>query len=226
MMADVELRAARRTVAGKKVRFLRRQGLVPANMYGPGLSSTPLQLPAREVDTLLRRTTATMLVPLRVDDEAPRRVLVRGVQRHPVDDRALHIDFYALAMNETLRTAVGLHFVGDAPAVAQFNGTLMHNVDTVDVECLPADLPARFDVDLSGLAELHQAVHVRDLTVPAGVTILTPEDTAVVTVLPPRIEVEEVEEAAEAAAEAAPEAPAAEAAPEETAEEATTAEGE
>jgi large subunit ribosomal protein L25 len=223
-MADVELRAARRTVAGKKVRFLRRQGLVPANMYGPGLSSTPLQLPAREVDTLLRRTTTTMLVPLRVDDEAPRRVLVRGVQRHPVDDHALHVDFYALAMNETLRTAVGLHFTGEAPAVAQFNGTLVHNVDTIDVECLPADLPARIDVDLSGLEELHQAVHVRDLPVPPGVTILTPDDTAVVTVLPPAIEVEEVEEAA--AAEAAPEAPAAEAAPAEAAEEPAAEEAE
>jgi large subunit ribosomal protein L25 len=217
MMADVELRAARRTVAGKKVRFLRRQGLVPANMYGPGLSSTPLQLPVREVDTLLRRTTTTMLVPLRVDDEPPRRVLVRGVQRHPVDDRALHVDFYALAMNETLRTAVGLHFVGEAPAVAQFNGTLVHNVDTIDVECLPADLPARIEVDLSGLAELHQAVHVRDLPVPAGVTVLTPDDTAVITVLPPAIEAE----AAEVAAEAAAEAPAAEAGAPEAAEEPT-----
>jgi len=215
MMADVELRAARRTVAGKKVRFLRRQGLVPANMYGPGLSSTPLQLPVREVDTLLRRTTTTMLVPLRVDDEPPRRVLVRGVQRHPVDDRALHVDFYALAMNETLRTAVGLHFVGEAPAVAQFNGTLVHNVDTIDVECLPADLPARIEVDLSGLAELHQAVHVRDLPVPAGVTVLTPDDTAVITVLPPAIEAE----AAEVAAEAAAEAPAAEVSAPEAAEE-------
>ncbi len=214
-MADVELRAARRTVAGKKVRFLRRQGLVPANMYGPGLSSTPLQLPVREVDTLLRRTTTTMLVPLRVDDEPPRRVLVRGVQRHPVDDRALHVDFYALAMNETLRTAVGLHFVGEAPAVAQFNGTLVHNVDTIDVECLPADLPARIEVDLSGLAELHQAVHVRDLPVPAGVTVLTPDDTAVITVLPPAIEAE----AAEVAAEAAAEAPAAEVSAPEAAEE-------
>jgi large subunit ribosomal protein L25 len=209
-MADLELRAERRAVVGKKVRGLRRQGLLPANVYGPGVESTALQLPARETEATLRRVTASTLLGLVVDGAAPRQVLVRHVQRHPVGDQALHIDFFAVAMDQTMRTAVPLHFVGEAPAVAQFEGTLVHNLDAIEVECLPGDLPERVEVDLTGLAELHSMLHVRDLVVPERVTVLTAPDTSVAAVLPPSLAVEAVEAAeapaAETAAEPAPEA--------------------
>src|SRR3712207_1447468 len=116
-MAELELRALRRAVVGKRVRFLRREGLLPVRLYGPGMESTALQLTAREAETVLRRATATTLLPLYVDDDTPRRVLVRQIQRHPVSDQVLHVDLFALPMNETRRAQVPLHFVGDAPAV-------------------------------------------------------------------------------------------------------------
>jgi large subunit ribosomal protein L25 len=201
-MADLEIRAERRDVVGKRVRLLRRQGLIPGNLYGPGAGSAPLQLPAKETEAVLRRTTRTTLLPLIVGQEPPRRVLVREVQRHPVSEQALHVDFYAPPMDEPVRTAVPLHFVGEAPAVAQLDGTIIHSAETVEIEALPGDLPARLDVDLSGLEELHSTVHVRDLVVPPGVKMLSDPETTVATVVPPAVLPEEEEAAA---AEAAPE---------------------
>ena len=206
-MANLELRAQRRAVVGKKVRFLRRQGLLPASLYGPGVESVALQLPARETEAALRRIGPSTLVPLIVDGEVPRRVLIRQVQRHPTGEQALHLDLFALAMNEPIRSPVPLHFVGEAPAVAELDGTIVHELDTVELESLPDDLPTRLDIDLSVLRELHSAIHVRDLAVPRGVTVLTTEDATIVSVQPPRVEVEAVEEAAAEAPEA--EAPAA-----------------
>jgi large subunit ribosomal protein L25 len=104
---------------------------------------------------------------------------------------------------------VPLHFVGEAPAVTQLNGTLMRNLEAVAVECLPADLPARIDVDVTSLHEFHHAIHVSDLALPRGVTLLTAPETSVATVVPSRVETELAAEAAEAAAEAPAEAEAA-----------------
>ena len=189
-MADLELRARRRAVLGKKVRFLRREGWLPASLYGPGIESTALQLPSREVEAVLRRATGTTLLPLYVDDDSPRRVLVRQVQRHPVSDQALHVDFFALPMNETTRAQVPLHFVGDAPAVTQYEGTLVRSLETVEVECLPPDLPARLDVDLSVMVDLSSMIHAGDLDLPSGVTLLTAPEATLISVVPPRVETE------------------------------------
>jgi len=216
-MANIELRAQRRAVTGKKVRFLRREGLLPASLYGPRVESVALQLPARETELALRHIGSSTLVPLIVDGEPMRRVLVREVQRHPTSEEVLHLDLFAVAMDTTMRAAVPLHFVGEAPAVTQFDGTLVHSLDSVEVEALPMDLPSRLDVDLSLLESLHSSIHASDLHIPANVTLITPPDALLVTVSPPRLAAEELAEAEAApaaAAEAPPEAaePAAEAA--------------
>ena len=210
-MADVVLRAQRRAVLGKKVRHLRRQGLVPASLYGPGIAPAALQVPVRELDHALREMTAATLATLEVQGEPVRRVLVREVQRHPVNERTLHVDFFAMPMDVTIRADVPVQTVGEAPAVTVLGGTLVRSVETVQVEALPTDLPERFEVDLSGLTEFHHAIHAGDLELPRGVTLLTPLDTALITVLPARIEAELAAEAAEAAEAAAEAQPAAEA---------------
>lgn len=198
-MATRELRAQRRTILGKHVARLRRAGLTPANLYGPGLASVPLQLPTRELDLALRHIGPTTFVQLVVDEDPPRRVLVREVQRHPVTDQTLHVDFFAASLSEPMRATVPLHFVGEAPALSTFDATLVHSLEAIEVECLPSELPTRLDVDLSGLTELHAVLHVRDVPVPPGVTVLSPPDAVVVSVVPSTVEAE-----AAAAAEAAP----------------------
>ncbi len=210
-MPDFALRAQRRAVLGKKVRFIRRQGLLPASLYGPGVPSVALQLTARDAEHVLRRATATTLLPLQVDGDPPRRVLVREVQRHPVSERALHVDLYAVPLDVTTRAEVPLHFVGDAPAITQLDGTLIRNLESVEVEALPDNLPARLEVDLTALVDLHAVIHVSDLTFPSGVTVHTSPDTLVASVVPPRLEAAPVtapEPSAEAPASPADQAPA------------------
>jgi len=203
-MADIVLRAKRRAVVGKKVRFLRREGLVPASLYGPGVTPAALQVPVRELDHALRQMTATTLAALEVEGEPMRRVLVREVQRHPVNERTLHVDFFAMPMDITIRADVPIQTLGEAPAVTVLGGTLVRSAETVQVEALPTDLPERFEVDLSKLTEIHHAIHASDLRLPAGVILLTPPDTALIAVLPARVEAGAVAETAEAAAEAEP----------------------
>lgn len=211
-MADVVLRAAPRTARGKKVRFLRREGLVPASLYGPGVEPAALQLPQRELDHALRQMTGTTLASLEITGSPTRRVLVREVQRHPVNERTLHVDFFAMPMDVAIRADVPVQVVGEAPAVTILGGTLVRSAETVQVEALPTDLPQRFEVDLSPLSEFHHAIHASDLVMPNGVTLLTPPETALIAVLPARLEAElaaeaaETAEAAAATAEAAPEA--------------------
>lgn len=205
-MDTVKLEAEPRSVLGKKVKLLRRASLVPANMYGHGRDSVALQLSEKHVTQRITRASRSTLFSLSLNGGEPETVLVKEVQRHPTSGRVLHVDFYQVAMTEKLKASVPLHFMGDAPAVKQFNGSLLHNLTTVDVESLPGDLPAVIEVDVSGLATLEDTLHVSDLQVPDGVEVLTGPDELIAKVVPPAAAEEEVVEAEEAAAEEAAEA--------------------
>jgi large subunit ribosomal protein L25 len=209
----VKLQAERRRVLGKKVKLLRQQGLVPANMYGHGRESVAMQLPEKLISQKVARASGSALFSLDLDGGESQTVLVKALQRHPTTGRVLHVDFYQVAMTEKLKASVPLHFVGDAPAIKQFEGTLLHNLTSVEVESLPGDLPAGIEVDVSGLATLDDAIHVSDLHVPSGVEVLAPAEELVARVLPPTVIPEEEAAAEEAAAEEAAEseAPVAEA---------------
>jgi large subunit ribosomal protein L25 len=202
----IKLEAEPRSVLGKKVKLLRRASLVPANMYGHGRDSVALQLPERLVAQRIARASRSTLFSLSLNGGEPETVLVKEVQRHPTSGRVLHVDFYQVAMTEKLKASVPLHFVGDAPAVKQFDGSLLHNLTTVEVESLPADLPSVIEVDVSSLATLEDAIHVSDVQVAGGVQVLTGPDELIAKVVPPAAPEEEEVAAEEAAAEEAAEA--------------------
>lgn len=221
-MDRIQLKAEPRTVLGKKVRALRQQGVVPANVYGHA-DSVAVQLPVKESEHVLARAGKTQLISLELDGSDPTTVLVKDFQRHPIRGSLLHIDFYRVAMTQRMRVDVPLQFMGDAPAIKTHNASLLTAASTVSVESLPADFPETIEVDVSGLSELDSAVYVRDLQTPSGVTILADPDELLVKVLPPRVEVEVEEEAAaegegEPTAEAADSEEGAAATTEETAE--------
>ena len=195
----LELKAEPRSVLGKKVRFLRRQGILPANVYGHA-ASTAIQLPAREAERVIARAGRTQLISLAMDGGQPTTVLVKASQRHPTRGSLLHVDFFRVAMDERLKVDVPVRLVGDAPAVKQHDASVLQAATTVNVESLPADLPEAIEVDISGLEDLDSTLHVRDLRAPSGVTILTDPEELVVKMLPPTEE--------EAPAEAAEETPA------------------
>jgi large subunit ribosomal protein L25 len=205
MAEQTTLTVARRTVLGKKVKQLRRQGRVPANIFGRDGASLPVEVDAHTLDQFLRHHPATRVItmPIEGQDGPPETVLVRHVQHHPYTSRILHVDFFHVAMDEKVTARIPLHFVEEAPAVKNLDGVLLHILDTIEVEAFPADLPEALTVSLAGLTELDSAIHVRDILVPPRVQVLDdPEEMVVKVSVPRAVLAEEAEEAAPA--EAAP----------------------
>ena len=209
-MADrPALAAERRTVTGKAVARLRKEGRLPAVVYGHGTESEPVTVDAHDFDLLRRRTGASTLVDLKVEGGTARPVLVHGIQYHPVTRRPLHVDLFAVRMTEELVVEVQLVGTGLAPAT-ETGGTLMHPTSSVRVRALPANLPDTLTYDLSSLTDYDATITIADLVAPEGVTIQGDPTEVIARVLAPRVEEEVVAEgeaaegeAAEAAAEAA-----------------------
>lgn len=197
-MDKVVLKATRRTVTGKQVGALRRQGLLPAVMYGHKFEPIAISLDAHDTSLVLNGLTSSTIVNIDLEGQIS-AALVREKQRDPVKRSFVHVDFQVVSMTEKLRANVSLQFDGVAPAVKDFNGIVVTNVTEVEVEALPSDLPERIVVDLSPLAKIGDAIHVAGLTVPAGVQILEdPEEVIVViSAMKEEVETEEVTEIAE-----------------------------
>ena len=203
-MDSIELEASPRNILGKKVKTLRRAGLTPINVYGHGIASTALQVETRSLTRALAKAGKTTMLGLATPGQEPRSVLVRNIQLDPPSHSLLHVDFYQVKLTEKVKLEVPLHFVGQ-PATAVKSGVLIHLLTAIEVECLPQDMPHVVEVDLSKLEGFDKPIHVKDLTLPATVTVITNADEIVAKVAPPRVE--------EAIAEGAPAPTAASAAP-------------
>jgi large subunit ribosomal protein L25 len=211
--ARATLAAEHRDVLGKKVAALRRAGRLPAVVYGHGIDSDSVSVDAHEFEQLRRHSGPNALVDLSVDGDKARPVLVHSVQVHPVNRRPLHIDLFLVRMTEELTVEVPLVATGEAPAVTLNGGTLLHPSESVRVRALPDHLPQSIEYSVASLTDFDTAIHVRDLTVPSDVTLLTDGDEIIAKVQPPRVEEEPVvaeaegaegeEEGAEGAAEGA-----------------------
>jgi large subunit ribosomal protein L25 len=194
-----ELKVAPRDVLGKKVKALRRQGVTPANIYGSHVESQSIQLSTEELRHVIKTAGRNDIVYLRLDGDEPRPTFVRDIQQNPVTDAILHVDFLQISLREKVRADVPLHLVGLAPAVDTLGGILMHGLDHVSVEALPTEVPSFIEVDVTSLEEINQALHVSDVPVPEGVTILTDVEQVIAKVAPPAVEPEpEVAEEEEA----------------------------
>ncbi len=215
----VELNVSPRPVLGKKVKRLRREGIIPANVYGRALDSVAIQVARDDLVRVIRTAGRNEIIYLRLDGEEPRPTFVRQIQRNPVTDAILHVDFYQISLAEKVRIEVPLALMGTAPAEQTYGGTLLHSLDSITVEGLPTDIPSVIEVDVSGLEEIDAAIHVAELNVPDEVTVLTDPEVVVAKIAPPHVEKEIEEEVAEEEEEEeAEEAAEEEAAPEEAAE--------
>ena len=212
-MANAALQVAPRTVLGKKVAALRREGKTPGNVFGHRLESRAVEADTVALTQLLRDITRNAIIDLKVDGESkPRTVVVRGVLRDPLSEKLLHIDFYQVSMTEKMRAEVPLVLVGSSEAVSTLGGVLLQMLETISIDALPADIPAHFEVDVSAITQLEGSVHVKDLGIDTSkLTLHTDPDVVVARVAAPRILAEEA--AAEGEAAAAGEAAPGEAAP-------------
>ncbi len=172
MKTALKLQATPRTVTGKKVSELRKNGEIPAVMYGKGLDAKPLTISYSVFERAYRQAGESSLLDLVIDNEAPVKVLVQEVQHDALTQRITHADFYQVRMTEKLTANIPLNFIGEAKAVKEMGGTLVRNISEIEVRCLPDALVHEIDVDISSLSSFEALIRVSDLNLPAGMEVL------------------------------------------------------
>lgn len=205
MAQQTELEISRREVMGKAVKRLRKEGIIPANIFGHNEASMAIQIDAGAFERLRRSHGSRSVLTLRMSGtKSTQTALIRHVQREPQTSKIIHVDFFRVSLSERIRVKVPLHFTGEAPAVKTENGVMLHLLDAIEIECVARDIPEYLEVDVSGLTEIDAILHASDVKLPANFTLITDPEEGIVKVAATRAEV--AEEAAEAAAasEAAP----------------------
>ena len=211
-MDTLELAVYVREALGKKARFLRREGLTPANIYGRNLDSVALQLQSADLIDALTQGGRNAVLAVKVKGEkTPRPAVIRNVQRHPVTDRIVHVDFLQVDITRAITSDVPVVLVGESP-LPKTSTVISQTLGSIQVSGLPMDIPSSVEADISVLVEVDQSILVSDLRLPASLEVITDADQMVVRAAQGRVS------AADAEAEAAEEA-------EEGAEEAAEAEG-
>jgi len=193
-----KIKAEKREIFGKNAsRRLRREGMIPAILYGADALNVPLTLKKQDVFMILRSDTGENTVFQVSFDSENRDVMIKELQRDPVTDEILHADFVHIAMDKVIRVDVSVESVGEAVGVKTEGGFVDFITREVEIECLPKDIPENIEVDISGL-HLRQSLKAGDITLPEGVKLITPSDTILVLIEVPskeeEIEVEEEEE--------------------------------
>lgn len=201
-MEKVVLKAAKRDLVGKQVKALRREGKLPAVIYGRHTDPININLDAHAAQIALVKVTSSSLVTIDVEG-TEHLALVREKQRDYIKNVLLHVDFLAVSLTEKLRTTVPVHFVGVSLAVKDFNAVMVHNLEEVEVECLPNDLPERIDVDISSLNRPGEGIRLHDVHVSDRVRLLGDPDTMVAVATFAKVEEESVAAGAEGAVAAA-----------------------
>jgi large subunit ribosomal protein L25 len=178
-MEKVVLKATKRTVTGKQVKALRRAGELPAVIYGRHVEPIVISLDAHSTELVFTKLTSSTLVTIDVEGQEF-AALVREKQRNFIKGNLTHVDFLALDLTEMIRTKVRLTFTGVASAVKDFSAVLVHRMDALEVECLPANLPERINVDISSLKEIGNNIRVSEIPLPENVTVLDDGDDIVI----------------------------------------------
>ncbi len=179
-----------REIQGKKVQQLRAAGQVPGVLYGAKLKEArPVTVSQNDLKTIYAQAGESTLVDFSVGKDVY-KVLIYGLDTHYVKDEILHVDFYAPALDKAVRAEVELDFKGESPAVKELGGTLVKNIQSIEVEALPANLPHELAVDISSLKTFEDQILVQNIQLPEGVTIDLDPEEIVASVVPPRSEEE------------------------------------
>jgi len=200
MSGVITLKAEPRKVLGKKVKTLRRHGVLPAVVYGHKTKAQPLSVDLGSFNRAYAQAGTSSLIEIDIGGQKKINALAHEPQYDPIQGTPIHVDFHRVKMDEKIRTEIPLQFTGKAPAVEQLDGTLVTPRDNIEVECLPKDLVHSINIDLSKLATLENQIKVGDITPPPGVEFVTDAEEVIALVEPPRSE-EELAELETSAAE-------------------------
>ncbi len=185
----MDLAVTKREKFGKHTKALRKEGLIPAELYGHGVANLHLSVPVKEFAKVFKEAGESTVVTL-LTEAGKKPALIHEVVRDALTSEVAHVDFYEVRMDEKIKTHVPLVFTGEAPAVKEKAAILNKSMSEIEVEALPNDLPHEFTVNLALLTDIDKSVYVRDLVVPAGVKVLVAENTPIVTATPPALKEE------------------------------------
>ena len=186
------LQIEKRTIEGKKVKTLRTQGITPIHLYGSGIESLSMQADFKDLIGVLNNNGFSIPITLN-DGENDILVFARGVQRHPLTEEILHVDFQVVSKDDEVEIEVPVNLIGESSAVKNLGGILIKLLETIKISSKVDKVPELIELDISSIESLEQSLLVSEIKVPEGVEILTDETFAIARVIPPRIEVEEEE---------------------------------
>lgn len=164
--------------------------LLPAVIYGNNSETQSLKIKKSELQKMVSLAGESNIISLKIGDTV-KSVLIKEVQRTGLSGNVTHVDFLEVNMKNKLHTEIPLHFVGESKAVREMAGSLIKDVDFLEVECLPEDLVDHIDIDISVLKEFHDNISIHDLTLPHGIKLLNEHDHVIISVIPPRVMAEE-----------------------------------
>ena len=181
-----------RTVLGKKVKQLRQKGYTPVHLYGSGIEASSHQIETQILGQVIPEVGTNIPLTVKVTgDETDHVCFIREIQRHPVSEELLHVDFLRVDITKSIQSRVPITLIGEPPAVQNLGGILIHAKQFLIVESLPLDVPGSVELDISDLDNFEKAVYIRDIAVGDNVTITADPNQMVARVVEPRIEVEE-----------------------------------
>lgn len=189
-MAEFTLQVKNREQAGKNLHTMRKQGSIPAIMYGNDMTPQMFWLHYMDFSKLFAKAGASSIIEITPENGKKASVIVNDVQHDALSGRFTHVDFFQVSMNEKLEAHIPLEFIGEAPAVREMGGILVKPVEELLVSCLPQDLPHSLVVDLSSLKSFEIRIQVKDVKIPTGVEVLADPETTIVLVEAPRTEAE------------------------------------
>lgn len=183
-MQKIQIQAEARDIAGRQVKQLRKQGILPAVLYGRGVKSVSLQIPLKDFTKAYAEAGGSTLVYITVGDKKY-PAIIHDVALDPATNKYLHADFYQVRLDEKIKADIPVVFIGEAPAVKELGGILVKNVQQLEVEGFPQDLPHELTVDISGLAEIGRQILVKDIKVADSLKIHASPDEIVVLIQAP-----------------------------------------
>jgi len=176
---------------------------VPAVLYGRGVASASLKVGRQEIDKVVHLAGESNLITLK-HDGGEVKVIIKEAQRSGMNGKLLNVDFFQVNMADKITTEIPLHFVGESKAVKEMSGSLIKDIDFLEVECLPNDLADHIDIDISVLQNYHDEISVKDIVLPRGMTLTHDANRIIVSVIPPRVQEVVAEVAPVTAAKEAP----------------------
>jgi large subunit ribosomal protein L25 len=185
MTKEIKLDAQLRDEKNGNMNKIRKEGFLPANVYGFGMENKNIKVKSIDFERVFSAAGESHLINLEIGGKEPLKVIVKDVQKDSVKDNIIHVDFYQVDMNKKIHTEIILNFIGESRAVKELGGVLIKNADSIEIKCLPGNLVDRIDIDLSNLNNFHDSVKAGDLKLPPGVELVGDADETIVIVLEP-----------------------------------------